>query len=94
MIEYHTKSIQQSEFYSALRRIEQLSNCGATATYQHARGETFWAVAGQIIGISRGMLGSASDYYLVTKVVLSDRGNELQSIETLVSHIIDAHQEG
>lgn len=63
--EFTTISVTKEKFHAKVRDEESAWNAGCSTSYDHNRDVTWWYVAAQCVGLSKGKLGSCSDYYLV-----------------------------
>lgn len=53
-----------AEFHAAVRAAESAANSGAVTLYRDLVDTTLWLVAGRVIGISAGRLGTQAGYIL------------------------------
>jgi hypothetical protein len=56
--------VTKAVFYAQVRRMESRLNAGVTTHYQMKKDETYWYIAGNLVGISDGPVGTNS-YYMI-----------------------------
>jgi hypothetical protein len=60
-----TKLVSKDEFHAKIRAEEVWRNAGCTTAYEQNADMTWWYVDAACVGLSRGRLGTNSDYYLI-----------------------------
>lgn len=82
---------------SVLRQRERASNAGSTAWYNLPKDRTEWSVAGELVAVSEGQIGSRKRYWAVVALKPSQHAlaidqlsnNEVSSDDEMIAHFFN-----